>query len=117
MTLQWPQFVWIAGLLLAWSGALIGAIWFLILRIINQFKDGIEDSHATLKAADAELKSQIETTKADYNRIDTEFKTLLIQLPLHYHRREDAIREYTAINTKLDRLHEIFTAERTKNAH
>ena len=36
-----------------------------------------------------------------------DLKRLVAELPLHYQRREDAIREYTTINAKIDRLTEV----------
>jgi len=35
----------------------------------------------------------------------------LAELPLHYQRREDAIREYAAINAKLDKLYDLLLKE------
>jgi len=43
----------------------------------------------------------------EVDRVDGDLKRLLAELPLHYQRREDAIREYTVINVKLDRLYEL----------
>lgn len=99
-TLQWQQFVWIAGLLLGWSGALIGVIWLLLRYLIKQFQDGIAKEHAELKAA-------IAASNANYQRLDADFKGLLVSLPIDYQRREDSIREYTVLNAKMDRLYEV----------
>lgn len=40
-------------------------------------------------------------------RVDADLKRLVAELPIHYQRREDAIREYTTINAKIDRLTEV----------
>lgn len=40
-------------------------------------------------------------------RVDGDLKRLVAELPMHYQRREDAIREYTTINAKIDRLTEV----------
>lgn len=40
-------------------------------------------------------------------RVDADLKRLVAELPMHYQRREDAIREYTTINAKIDRLTEV----------
>jgi hypothetical protein len=131
MKIEWVQFAWMAGLYIGQLGVLVGVIWFLMWRLIGSFKASIAVSIAVLQAtdaetkrsleaaasdmkrhmetADAELKVQIESAHADYKRIDAEFKKFLMELPLHYYRREDAVREFTAISTKLDRLYEIYS--------
>lgn len=40
-------------------------------------------------------------------RVDADLKRLVAELPMHYQRRDDAIREYTTINAKIDRLTEV----------
>lgn len=50
---------------------------------------------------------RIEDVAKDMSRLDSEVKTFVGQMPLHYQRRDDAIREYTAINAKLDRQWEV----------
>jgi len=40
-------------------------------------------------------------------RVDADLKRLIAELPVHYQRRDDAIREYTTINAKIDRLTEV----------
>jgi hypothetical protein len=44
--------------------------------------------------------------------VESRFEKLLAELPLHYQRRDDAIREYTAINAKLDRLYELMMRDK-----
>jgi hypothetical protein len=78
----WQVFVWGAGLVIAWTGFLVGIIRVLISRMVGN------------------LEKQWQQTDAD-------LKKLMIELPMHYQRRDDAIREYTAINTKLDKLYEL----------
>ena len=41
-----------------------------------------------------------------------EFARLRAVLPLHYQRRDDSIREYTAMNAKLDRIYELIMESR-----
>lgn len=89
--LEWRQFVWIAGLMLGWTGFLVGLIRQLVVRHVSEFEDRIGD-----------LMTQT-------RKLDGELGALRAELPLHYHRREDAIREYTAINAKLDRLYEVLS--------
>lgn len=109
MTITWVQFAWAVALLLGWIGSLFGVIWFLTRQLAAMFKKGIDENTAGLRANDEALKTLIDTAQADYKRLDDEFKAFLANLPLQYYRREDAIREFTAISSKLDRLHEIIS--------
>lgn len=58
--------------------------------------------------ADIERRfERIDQLDHDLKRIDDDFKRFIAEMPLHYQRREDSIREYTAINAKLDRQWEV----------
>lgn len=81
MLQYWPQIAFILTTLLGWSGALVGVVWFLTNKNIDELR----------------------TTLA---RLDADFKTLLISLPIEYQRREDSIREYTVFNAKLDKVNQ-----------
>ncbi|MDD3938031.1 hypothetical protein [Rhodoferax sp.] len=60
--------------------------------------------------ADMERRlARIEDVAKEVGRLDTEVKDFMGKLPLHYQRRDDAIREYTAINAKLDRQWEVMS--------
>ena len=50
---------------------------------------------------------EIETRLKRIGDLEGRFERLMAELPLHYQRREDAIREYTTINAKIDRLTEV----------
>ena len=50
---------------------------------------------------------EIETRLKRIDDLESRFERLMAELPLHYQRREDAIREYTTINAKIDRLTEV----------
>lgn len=50
---------------------------------------------------------RIETELLEVDRLRLDIERMRAELPLHYQRRDDAIREYTAINSKLDRLYEL----------
>lgn len=50
---------------------------------------------------------EIETRLKRIDDLESRFERLMAELPLHYQRREDAIREYTTINVKIDRLTEV----------
>ncbi|TCS69751.1 hypothetical protein EDC61_11951 [Sulfuritortus calidifontis] len=79
---NWPA-------MLAIGGALLGGIF------------------ALLKWFAGRLLSDIESRLTRIDDLESRFERLMAELPLHYQRREDAIREFTAINTKLDRLYEL----------
>lgn len=55
--------------------------------------------------------TRIDDVAREVGRVDAEVKRLIAELPLHYQRRDDAIREYTVINVKLDRLYELILRE------
>lgn len=50
---------------------------------------------------------EIETRLKRIDDLESRFERMMAELPLHYQRREDAIREYTTINAKIDRLTEV----------
>ncbi|MCR6494806.1 hypothetical protein LJB71_13130 [Thermomonas sp. S9] len=84
---------------------LIGAInWPAMLAIGGALLGGI---FALLKWFAGRLLADIEARLTRIDDLENRFERLMAELPLHYQRREDAIREFTAINTKLDRLYEL----------
>jgi hypothetical protein len=76
---------------------ILGGVWamgrMLLTRVVN------------------ELEVRMAGHEARLERLDADFRKLLADLPSHYQQREDAIREYTAINAKLDRLYELMLRE------
>jgi hypothetical protein len=92
MTENWPLFVFVAGLVAAWS--LI--IWGLTKSLID--KNAI--------TVDKRIDIVGEVTK-DSQRIERELLILKADLPLNYVRKEDFIRHEVVINTKLDRLRDL----------
>lgn len=44
-------------------------------------------------------------------QLESRFESLLADLPMHYQMRDDSIREYTAINARLDRIYELLARE------
>lgn len=53
------------------------------------------------------MLSEIEARLLRIESLESRFEQMLVELPLNYQRREDAIREYTTINVRLDRLVEV----------
>ena len=80
-----PPIAW----LLSISGIVLGGVFGLLKWFAGRMIDEIE---ARLKRIDD---------------LESRFERLMAELPLHYQRREDAIREYTTINAKIDRLTEV----------
>ena len=56
--------------------------------------------------------ARIDAVSDEVRRLDGELKRVMVELPMQYQRREDAIREYVAINAKLDRLYELMMEQK-----
>ncbi|MEO1752031.1 hypothetical protein [Thiofaba sp. EF100] len=46
--------------------------------------------------------ARIDEVAAEVTRVDADLKKLMIELPMHYQRREDAIRETTVVLARID---------------
>jgi hypothetical protein len=89
---QWPLFIFLAGLIAAWSLMILGVMRAMLSR------------HAA--EIDRKLES-LGTVKDDYQRIERQVLELKADLPMCYVRREDFIREEVTINAKLDHLRDL----------
>ncbi|MEO1766776.1 hypothetical protein [Thiobacter aerophilum] len=89
----WPVIV-------AVSGAVLGGVFALLKWFAARLLIDIEQK-----------LTRIDDVAREVGRVDAEVKRLIAELPLHYQRRDDAIREYTVINVKLDRLYELILRE------
>lgn len=107
MTLQWNQIALAIGMVVSWSGFLIGIIYVLIAKVFTGFESKVVAAESKVDAAAAQLKVDIDKNSAAQKQNELQFQKLLLELPAHYQRREDSIREYTVINTKLDKLYEM----------
>jgi len=58
---------------------------------------------------------EIEQRLQRIDELESRFERLMAELPLHYQRREDSIREYTALNAKIDRLYELMVRAMKEN--
>lgn len=94
---NWPA-------LLAVGSALLGGVFALLKWFAGRLLSDIEERLARIDAVAHEV-----------DRVDGDLKRLLAELPIHYQRREDAIREYTAMNAKLDRIWEALIEVRNGN--
>lgn len=86
---NWPA-------LLAVGSALLGGVFALLKWFAGRLLSDIEKK-----------LTRIDDVAREVGRVDAEVKRLIGELPLHYQRRDDAIREYTVISVKLDRLYEL----------
>lgn len=107
----WLFFTFCAGMVVT----LIGASWTVGTVIARQFKSGLDQRFE----AEAELRKQRDATLDEkfralqqaisregegWRKVEHDLLALKAELPLHYQRREDAIRQEVVINTKLDAL-------------
>jgi uncharacterized membrane protein YwzB len=53
------------------------------------------------------LSKKADNTNAELHRIDRDLLTLKAELPNQYQRREDAIRQETILNAKVDKIYEL----------
>lgn len=56
--------------------------------------------------------ARIDAVSDEVRRLEGDLKRIMIELPMQYQRRDDAIREYVAINAKLDRLYELMMEQK-----
>lgn len=87
--MRWQVSVWAIG-------ALLGAVALMARGFANRLMREIDQRFERLESMAAEIR-----------RIDAELTGLRTELPLHYIRREDHIRDMSAITIKLDRIHEM----------
>jgi flagellar biosynthesis/type III secretory pathway M-ring protein FliF/YscJ len=94
---------------------LIGAAWVLIKIIVNQFTthlDKREEANEKLRVIRdnamtekfARLEESIKHEGDGWRQVERELLKLKADLPLHYVRKEDAIRQEVVIHAKLDAL-------------
>lgn len=86
LTLDWPMLLTFAGVV---AGGLVAMMRWLAARLL----------------------ADIDQRLARIDEVEARVDKLLADLPVHYMRREDHIRELTAIHAKLDRLYEILLRE------
>lgn len=83
---------------------LISQDWLAIIAIGGAVLGGV---FALIKWFAARMLDEIEQRLKRIDDLESRFERLMAELPLYYQRRDDAIREYTAINAKIDRLTEV----------
>ena len=99
MTEHWELFLFLAGLVAAWSLFMLGVQ----KHLMNQ-------GFSALKAEINEIKKIGEQNQC----LERQFLEFKADLPLNYVRKEDFIRHEVVINTKLDRLRDLIEDVREK---
>lgn len=92
MTEYWHLFVFLAGLIAAWSGVIMLSVRLIVSRSLSVLDERL-----------AELKC----IKDDQQRLERSVMELRADLPIHYVRKEDFVRHEVVINAKLDRLRDL----------
>ncbi|PIQ25401.1 hypothetical protein COW20_15175 [bacterium (Candidatus Blackallbacteria) CG13_big_fil_rev_8_21_14_2_50_49_14] len=100
LTLEWGQVAWASGLAVAWSALLIGVIQRLVSKVFSSFEKKVAEENKQFIA-------QLEANRLELQRVEAEFRKLLVELPIQYQRRDDTIRDQTVLNAKLDKVYEI----------
>lgn len=95
------------SVLFAVAGVILGGVFGLLRWFAGRLLSDIESRIARIDEIDRRVSVRVDT-------IEDRFERMLAELPLHYQRRDDAIREYTAINAKLDRLYEVIMEEKRR---
>lgn len=91
---------------------LVSQVWPIVVAVgVSVLGGGVALLQWFAKRLLSDIVERIEDVAREVGRVDAEVKRLIAELPLHYQRRDDAIREYTVINVKLDRLYELILRE------
>ena len=100
---HWQMFLFLAGLVAAWSIILLG-----VLKVImsSGFKAFSESQAAKLKSIGDQISGFGEVQKS-CSALERELLELKADLPSSYVRREDFIRFDVVINSKLDKLRDL----------
>jgi len=114
MTEHWQLFLFLAGLILAWSMILLAVQRSTMAAGFKTLADQIDQIRkASDKNQGVEFKTlgdQIDQLRAASEKIqgfERQILELKADLPLNYVRKEDFIRHEVVINTKLDRLRDL----------
>jgi hypothetical protein len=102
MTEHWQLFLFLAGLVAAWSLIILGALRSMLTRNAEILEARIEEVKR-ISEQNQGLERQLLQLKAD--------------LPLNYVRKEDFIRHEVVINTKLDRLRDLIEDLKKERTH
>jgi hypothetical protein len=89
-------------------GVIVAGYWALALLVVKQFERRLDDRFAAQEQARIEGRKQFDARwtkiETDQRRHERDLLELKADLPLHYVRREDYVRNQTVIEAKLDGL-------------
>ncbi len=101
LNLNWHAIGIMLGLLIGWSGLLLGAIKWLVGREIH----AVDERFAAIAAAGQLNAKEHEENKLHHAEIEKQILLLRGELPREYVQREDWIRFSGVLETKLDAIH------------
>jgi len=86
----------------------VGGAWAMLKVIVAQFEKRLDERFNALEkarqAGRSRLDERLAAIEQSYHALERELLSLKADMPVHYVRREDAIRSETVINAKLDAL-------------
>lgn len=89
-------------------GVIAAGFWALSLLVVKQFEKRLDERFQAQEAARKEGRRQLDERwlklEGDHARHEREFLELKADLPIHYVRREDYVRNQSIIEAKLDGL-------------
>lgn len=89
-------------------GVIVAGYWALALLVVKQFERRLDERFALQEEARKEGRKQLDARwtklETDQQRHEREFMQLKADLPMHYVRREDYVRNQSVIEAKLDGL-------------
>lgn len=92
---QWPLFVFLAGLIAAWSLLVFKIMQVLLARTEKRLEEKLEEGSKGVAVYQCKVQD-----------VERQVLELKATLPLDYVRREDFIRHEVTINAKLDRIYD-----------
>lgn len=108
---SWPLFIFLAGLIAAWSVILLGVTKSMMSSGFRSQETAQAERSNILAAKIEELKKMSEKIQG----FERQILELKADLPLNYVRKEDFIRHEVVINTKLDRLRDLLEDMKERN--
>lgn len=106
---------YVVALSVALAMALMGGAFAAFRWLVKRLIDGMDERIKKIEDAqierdrvhEKELQLLEQQRTAELRRLEFEIQAIRAEMPLHYLRREDHIREMTQVGVKLDRIYEI----------
>lgn len=98
------------SVIVAVAATMVGAVWAVMKIALHQFDRRLDERFGAMEAARVEAKKdwdrRFEKFTDEQRAIEREFSHFQATLPREYWRREDAIRNDTKVDAKLDAMNE-----------